>query len=482
MIKLPDQNWRLNNLYKIVDKKGRLRPFRPNHVQQIINSDLSNRKQILKYRQGGVTTNEVIKMLDFTLHTPNAVACILSHEQDSIQKIFEIVRRAYDNCPSDFKPPTDKGGGSRYEMRFPNRGSKIYCDLESRGDTIRWLHVSERAFADSDRIKATMQAVPPDGIITWESTPNGIGNDFHKEWVDSNSLFNKLFFPWFTHGDEYSYPVTQPLTLTDEENEFKVKAKVKYGVDITDGQILFRRAKKQDLKQMYYQEYPEDDVTCFLSSGQAAMDLMIVQALLNALPESQNKDLEIYHTHQKDNHYVIGADVAEGVRSDYSTISVFNATKKEQVAQYRSNTIRPKAFAHMIKNVAEAYHSPRIGYPLVAVEVNNHGHAVLLELDENIKYPNLYRYKPDYVGWKTDSITRPLMIDTFIDAVEDKIVKINSRRTLEECLTLIDNDGKIEAADGSHDDCIVADAIAIQMILEMSSVSIYDNLNKRILI
>jgi len=74
------------------------------------------------------------------------------------------------------------------------------------------------------------------------------------------------------------------------------------------------------------------------------------------------------------------------------------------------------------------------------------------------------------------------MIDTFIDAVEDKIVKINSRRTLEECLTLIDNDGKIEAADGSHDDCIVADAIAIQMILEMSSVSIYDNLNKRILI
>jgi len=57
-------------------------------------------------------------------------------------------------------------------------------------------------------------------------------------------------------------------------------------------------------------------------------------------------------------------------------------------------------------------------YPLVAVERNNHGHAVILELNESPELPNLYVHKDDKLGWLTDRISRPLMIDGFIDAVE----------------------------------------------------------------
>ena len=69
--------------------------------------------------------------------------------------------------------------------------------------------------------------------------------------------------------------------------------------------------------------------------------------------------------------------------------------------------------------------------PLVAVEKNNHGHAVLLELKEHIKYPRLFvpEGKKD-PGWITDRVTRPIMIDTFIDGVENGTISLLNHDTI----------------------------------------------------
>ena len=55
------------------------------------------------------------------------------------------------------------------------------------------------------------------------------------------------------------------------------------------------------------------------------------------------------------------------------------------------------------------------------------------------------------------------MIDKFIDALELDYLKIYDKDILSECLTLIDNNGKIEAASGKHDDLIIACSIALQV-------------------
>jgi hypothetical protein len=74
------------------------------------------------------------------------------------------------------------------------------------------------------------------------------------------------------------------------------------------------------------------------------------------------------------------------------------------------------------------------------------------------------------------------MLNAWIDGVENQQVKINSPHTIKECLTLINNQGKIEAAKSKHDDCIMAGAIALQMIIESKKLSVYDNIESKILV
>lgn len=491
-IELESPNWRVENLYSIVDKDGNTVPFQRNNIQRMITKSRKSRKMILKARQFGVSTGCIIELFDWTIFNRNANACILAHEQDSIKKLFRIVQRAYKFLPDQLKPRVDRGGGSKYELYFPDINSRIYCDLESRGDTIGRLHVSEAAFMkDSSKLKSTLQAVPiTTGVVTIETTANGMANHFYDMWSDTDSIYEKLFYPWYIFP-EYTLPVNGKMILSDEEILLVKKAKKLFGVTITNGQIAFRRFKKAELKVTahdrtrvtFEQEYPEDDASCFLSSGDAVMDLFKIKAIMDKAPQAiEEKDgLRIFKRPVKGRRYVIGADPAEGVKRDFSVAPIIDVESLEVVAKLRGQW-KPSDFAKKLSELGKMYSSPGGNYPILAVERNNHGHAVLLALDEIHRYPNLFvSPQDDRLGWRTDSITRPVMIDAFIDAVEDGYLKVNDKDILTECLTLVDNAGKIEGADGKFDDCITSSAIALQVCLS-NSLSVYDNLDSRILI
>lgn len=480
-----DWRFRLNTYYKIVDKRGKLVRFRENGIQKRINDSQSLRKRILKYRQGGVSTNEILKACDDVFFHRNRTACILAHENDGLETLFNIARGAYKFLDNQLKPALDRGGGSKYEMVFPELNSRIYADLEVRGGTINRLHISEAAFADKNRIKSTLEAVPMDtGIVTWETTPNGMGNHFYRSWVDRDDFYEKMFFPWYV-DQQYQLDPNLVGDLTDDELAFIKKAKVLYGVDINKGQIAFRRFKQNDLKELFAQEYPEDDITCFLASGGAPFDLTLIQQMIQDAPEpiKKTETMQIFKPHNPKGHYVMGCDTAEGVRKDFSVAVVIETKALEVVAMYRSNKVKPGEFAKAIKELAGLYQKGGSLWPFVAVERNNHGHAVLLALNEILGYPNLYRDpKDEQLGWKTNMISRPVMIDTFIEAVEEKQVTLNSKQILYECLTLVDNGGKIESEDGENDDTIIAVAIGLQMAIKHGRFDLYDNLADKILL
>lgn len=485
-LRIKDWRWRLNNLYKIVDKDGKMRTFKENGIQRQINNSKKRRKMILKYRQGGVTTNESLKMLDFVAHKLNKNACLMADDQGNMEKIFSKVRYAHSKMPLAFRPKIDRGGGSKYELRFPDINGRMYCSLEGRGDTIHWLHISEAAFAKPERIKATLEAVPLNGVVTFESTPNGMGNHFYRRWITKSDRLAKLFFPWFFH-EEYRLDGSH-VVLTKEEGEFCKKVKRMFDLEITKDQIAFRRAKQEDQTELFIQEYPEDDVTCFLASGGSAMDLEIIRNFLLSAPDpiEDTGTMKIFKKFDSTRLYAIGADTAEGRGGDNSVAVVMDVATREEVAQICSNRWKPMKFAQEIFKLAEMYHKPGREWPLVGVERNNHGHAVLLQLQEHLSYPNLYYYKDDdedAAGWHTNSVTRPVMIDTFIEGTEDGTIVLNSRDTLGECLTLIDNNGKIEAEEGENDDRIIANAIAVQMCIKQSPLlGLYSNLSESILL
>lgn len=478
--KFQDKDWRINNLYKIVNKKAQLITFKELPFQEKIRKGKARRKLVLKYRQGGVTTGCCIDLFDETIFNANTTTCIIAHKQKDIHKIFEIVRTAHKNMDSAIKPVLAKGGGSKYELSFPQIGSKIYVDIEVRGETLHKVHISEAAFCDPKRLKATLGAVPPESQVTFESTPNGMGNDFYRRWVSKAHGTEKFFFPWYIQ-DEYQLNAEHIKGYTAEEKELIYYVKDKYKFNLSKRQIAWRRAQIDEFKDDFYQEYPEDDTSCFLASGGNPFDLETISEMLKAAPEPLEDTgiLKVWKTYDKTDRYVLGADIAQGVRSDYSVADVFSVRTKEQVAQIRSNTLKPFEFAKEIYHLAKLYQTGKRYHPLVGVELNNHGHAVNGRLDE-MGYPYLFCHKEDQPGWLTNSVTRPKMIDTFIEGVESSTVIINSSETLGECLTLIDNSGKIEAEDGEHDDTIISGAIAVQMLIAESVADVYDNLENKI--
>ena len=475
--------WRVNRIYSIVDKNSERVPYRMNSIQKMIHKEKSKRKIILKARQFGVSTHCLIDMFDNTIWNRNITSCVIAHEKSAVKKLFRIIRRAYDFLHPDFRPALDRGGGSQYEMYFPGINSRIYCDLESRGDTINRLHVSEAAFIkDPERIKATLQAVPIDtGKVTIETTPNGMGTHFYDLWVDKTPDYKKLFYPWFLFA-EYQIPCLK-LDRTPEEKSFAKHAWQHFGITITDEQIMFRRAKQSELKGSFVQEYPEDDQSCFLSSGGAAMDLVTVKELYdNVIPPLEDRGhLKIYEKYDRSEVYACGVDTAEGVRSDNSVAVMFKARTMEQVATLVTNNMKPAEFAEAVDEFCRMYWMGGRWYPLLGVERNNHGHAVLQKLnDPDVAYPNLFYAKDERCGWLTDKVTRPIMIDAFINGVENKTITLKDKDTLGECLTLVVDNGKIEAADGKHDDRVIASAIGIQMCLECSKLDAFNDIANRI--
>jgi hypothetical protein len=164
--------------------------------------------------------------------------------------------------------------------------------------------------------------------------------------------------------------------------------------------------------------------------------------------------------------YVMGCDPAEGVGGDSSVIEVYDRVTLEQVAEYSSNTIPPAKFAKTIARVGKHYHEA-----LAAVERNNHGHTVLDRLKDI--YSNIFmqtttdertKVKTRKMGWLTTGHTRDLMLDAFVEVVEDATVGVNSARLKKEMLTFVtDDDGKRQAKERYHDDTIMASAIAVQV-------------------
>ena len=105
---------------------------------------------------------------------------------------------------------------------------------------------------------------------------------------------------------------------------------------------------------------------------------------------------------------------------------------------------------------------------LLAVETNFSSYPIR-EL-ERLGYPRQYvrqtedsfTHRPTRsYGFKTTSVTRPLLIAGLVEVVRDHPEWLNDRDTLEEMLTFVRNQrGRPEAQQGAHDDCVMALGIA----------------------
>ena len=265
--KLRSKEWRMNHLYKIVDKHGELVRFKMNYEQSVLLERYTKKKKyeiglrefILKDRQIGITTFHILYYLDEVIFNKNKTAAIIAHEKESLELIFRKAKVALDNMPDYLRPTTKIDNKS--EILFSSLNSMIRVALKVRSGTYNYLHVSEiaRVREYNELLAGSFSTVPMDGDITCESTGNGL-NDFYKSWHKNkeSSVWSNHFFSWLEHL-EYRSDIKK--TRVDHDD---------YLGDITDEQKNWWYLKLEEHSNdfgLMKQEFPLTEEDAFLHTG-----------------------------------------------------------------------------------------------------------------------------------------------------------------------------------------------------------------------
>ena len=273
------------------------------------------------------------------------------------------------------------------------------------------------------------------------STPNGVGNWFHKTCVDSEASLNNFkmtTLKWDRHPDR-------------------------------DGEWFKKETRNMSRRQI------AQELECnFNTSGETVFDPECIEWLLSNVREPKHRtgfdrNFWIWEEFDPTCNYLMVADVARGDAADYSTFHLLKLETMQIVGEYQGKPT-PDLYANILNQVGREF-----GNAMLVVENNNIGYTVLDKLLE-YEYPNLYhsiKSTHEYIeqhqaevrtnsvaGFTTSAKTRPLIIAKLEEFIRNKLITLYSSRTLNEMKTFIWSHGKPQAMKGYHDDLIMALAIA----------------------
>ena len=477
---------------KIRTKEGKVAPLKLNPAQQILQDAVDKqlaaegkvRIIILKARQQGLSTM-VGGYLYFSVSQNTArKAMVITHHADSTRALFDMTKRYHDNCPEILKPHTKYS--SRRELSFDVLDSSYVVataggDSVGRGETLTHVHASELAFwpkSTAEEIwNGLAQAVPNNKgtAVFIESTANGVSGIFYELWkgaVEGTNGYVPVFIPWFT-DPTYREAVPDNFERSPDEQELADK----YNLD--DEQLMFRRRKiAQNGIDLFRQEYPAEPEEAFLTTGRPVFNPEQLQKCLQNTRDIEQKlaletdewvshargELQTYLKYDAGERYVIGADVAMGVRNgDWSVAQVLDS-KKRQVATWRGQ-VHPDYFSEVLYHLGTYYNEA-----LICCENNSHGILTCTRLGKDMAYPHFYTEvqhdkttdkETVKLGFTTTSKSKPLVIDQLRAVMREGELELNDKNTIREMLTyIVTETGAMEAEQGCHDDCVMSLALA----------------------
>lgn len=279
---------------------------------------------LLKARQWGGSTTSQLYMAWMQLCLRKGLnSLIIAHQgaaSDEIKSMFDRMISLYPldmlHKAADSFPPTEpkmKGvGKSGSIFRIPQRNCNVKIGTAERPDSCRGgdyalVHLSEVGIwketegkKPEDIVRSACGGVlnKPGTMIVYESTANGHGNFFHREYVDARdnpkSQFRSLFIPWF----DIDWNVI-PFESEEKRREFAKWLLDGRGQKVApsrreeSGRYLWwlwelgasleginwyvaERSKHTSHGSMAA-ECPSDDVEAFVNSGAAVFDRYLVE-------------------------------------------------------------------------------------------------------------------------------------------------------------------------------------------------------------
>lgn len=277
---------------------------------------------LLKARQwGGSTVTQIYMAWLQLVHQTGLNSLIVGHVKDASTEVKDMFDRMIKQYPTSLlydigaaynenEPKLVGVGGMVNIQRIPQRNCKIKIGTaespdSARGGDYNLVHCTEVGLWKKTEGKTPEQIVrsacsgvllKPYTMIVYESTANGTGNFFHREYEaakDGKSQFEAIFVPWF-EIEQYSHDIEDIHAFaswlyknrnntnapTDREEDGRYLWWLwEQGASLEAIQwYVLERMKFNDHGGMA-SEFPSDDIEAFVHSGARVFDKYHVDAL-----------------------------------------------------------------------------------------------------------------------------------------------------------------------------------------------------------
>lgn len=325
---------------RVLTKDKRTVPFIWNRAQRDLHSKRTGRDLVLKARQLGVSTY-IQGELFRRLVTSTRTAITLAH-LDSATATFRLMAdRFWEGCEYKGYRPV-RGTDNETMVSYPDFDSTATIVTAGSADVGRSasfsdFHGSEVAFwRDPEKIiSGALQGGNPDAIL--ESTPNGAQGYFYDlcmEALRGTGAWTLHFYPWWWDR-AYADPLVDRTEIAPTREEADLMAR--HGLSLE--QIKWRRRKQKELRGFFIQEYPEDPVTCFITSGNSYFGDLTAVFTAPMAPQYDP-------THE----YYAGLDF--GQTTDFTAMPVIDKTARQQVDMLHINKM---AWSEIRRRIAQKY-------------------------------------------------------------------------------------------------------------------------------
>lgn len=482
-----EQFWHVLNPKTFSWERFKLRDYQKKELARLVEASAMERSREvrLKARQIGWTTMGSAFMFHDAFFNANHPWLLTSQGEDEAKDTLATkVKVPYNMLPIWLRERGPKVIDQNSERMTLDNGSTILSipstSSSGRSKSVYGVLVDEYAYVqDAEGLLTALDPLCYGPLVVF-STANGMGNPFHKLYVDStriDSEWRGAFEPWWVvpgrdevwyerekrkyRGREHEFFQEYPST---PEEAFAKTGRTAMPMDLLrDEQDWIPPTYKVDLALADY-SLPLDSQP--LLDGDADEELWVWE------PPSIPRDSEGFVI-QKPN-YVVGVDVAEGLlHGDRTSLTVWNANTLQVVATYLGYW-PVEDLGPLTEWIGYSYHTA-----LILVERNNHG---ILPLDylRRARYPRLYRMDflaqipsgdrtPRY-GWFTNKATKPKMVASFVKGLRDGLIAVHDTRFLAEASTFVsDGKGGYAAAPGSHDDHIIGHMMGYQGCLDVGA-------------
>jgi len=450
-------------LLKVRTRAGAFAPLRPNRAQREFERRRGRANIVLKARQMGITTWVAGRFFLKTVTQPGTLTVEVAHTQQAAEEIFRVVRRFYDLLPEKLREGALRTSrANARSLVFPELDSEYRVETAGdrnagRGLTVQNLHCSEVARwpGDARATLAGLLATMPagGGEVVLESTAQGAHGCFYEEWMHAEENgWVRHFFPWWW---EQSY---QRSPGEDAESDEERALAAAHG--LTREQIAFRHRLARQFGVLARQEYPESPDDCFLASGSCVFDVEAIERRLKDVPLPVERRwggaLEVWLTPMGGREYLAAVDPAGGgSEGDYAAIQVLDAATGLQCAEFQGRC----GLMELSQRAAEL--AREYNGALLIVERNNHGAAVIAYLQTALGYERLYQQEGQ-AGWLTTALSRPQALRQVEQVLNEGGQSLMSARLLREMKTFVrDERGRTGAAEGQHDDLVMAMGIGL---------------------